>query len=219
MDMIGIVLSLIVYMAFYASRKRGVVPILVILFAVSVLLPLYSIIKSSGGGSQLVEERLMSDTVSGRIKQYGVVIKALPKYPLGLGSYSNSKYQDLMVRNGIFKSVVDDYGRQTKEALGVHDGFLGAAIQYGLLGMLVFIMMIYKACKYFHNLYKETEERIYVVPIMALLIWVLVNASNGVILFRDHNVLVVSMLMGLMAGAASNKLLAADREKPGLSAS
>ncbi len=214
LDLIVVVLCMMIYLTTYNANKRVIMPFLALILTVIVVLPIYSIYTSSGGKSQLIEDRLKSDTVSGRLKQYGVVIKALPQYPLGLGNYTNSIYQDLMIKNGIAKSIVDSYGRQTFEALGVHNGFLGVAIQYGIMAMLVFATLLYKMFKYFHVLYKSTQERLYVIPIFTVLVWFFVNTSNGIIAFRDHNVLMIALVLGAFVGAAQKGII--GQAQPGV---
>ncbi|HEB57149.1 MAG TPA: O-antigen ligase domain-containing protein [Gammaproteobacteria bacterium] len=211
LDILVLMISVLIYMRFYTRRRLGPVSTAMLVLAIVSVLPIYSLVQSSLRGSAIVQERLMADTVSGRLKQFGIVIEAMPGYPLGMGSLYTPAYQELMISNGLYVSGRDELGRQTKHALEVHNGFLSIGIQYGILAMIVFTWMFWKMIDYFRKR-MDGPISVNVVSLFSVLTWMLANSTNGIVLFRDHNVLVVA----LMIGAFSGWYIKTDRVKTGI---
>jgi len=206
LDLIILTVLAFLYMTKFSRKKVGV-PMIILLGLVAVsILPAYSIFKSFEGESQLVAERLSADTVSGRFEQYWVVINALPKHPLGLGSYEHPEYQSLMIKHKMTQSIKKPDGTNQVEGLGVHNGFLGVGIKYGFLAMIIFILFFWKMFQYFYRRANRFEPLTYV-PMFAVIIWIMSNISNGIINFSSYNILIVGLLAGAFVGLYEKGLL------------
>ncbi len=199
LDLLIMIAGVLFYVMRFLKLGKAVPIVAVLLLFFIAVIPGYLVMKSMTGESALVQERLADDTISGRLKQFSVVISELPKYPLGLGSYDNPIYQKLMIENKMTKSVVDSYGVQRPVGLGVHNGFLGAGIQYGVIGMLVFTIYLWKLLIYF---YKRTSKSnpVTLIPFFSVFIWLLSNVSNGIISFFSYNVLITALICGSFVG-------------------
>ena len=206
LDLLILVVGVLIYLSKY-SKKKTSVPVLAALFLVAVaIIPSYMVMKSITGGSQFVSERLGDDTVTGRFQQFALVIKAMPGHPLGVGSYDNPAYQKLMISHGMTKSILRPDGRQEAVALGVHNGFLGAGIQYGIAAMIVFFILLWKMFRYFYKRASRSNP-LTVIPLFSVAIWILSNISNGIIVFSSYNILVVALLCGAFVGMYEKGLI------------
>lgn len=206
LDMIVLIIVSIIYLRRYSQRRYGLPALLFIFFTAMAIIPAYKIFTSVGGESQIVKERLSADTVSGRFEQYKVIIKNLHHYPLGLGNYDTPAYQKLMITNRMTKSVIMPNGQQKVVGIGVHNGFLGVGIQYGILAMIAFTIMLFKMLAYF---YKRADRRqpLTLIPFFSVLIWIMANSSNGIIVFRSYNVMIVALICGAFVGMYQKGLI------------
>ena len=189
----------LIYVSKYAKKRMSGPILMVLALGVSSTIPAYVVYKSIAGESKLVSERLSDDTVSGRFQQFAIVIKNIPRHPLGLGSYDHPIYQKLMIENNMTKSVIMPDGKQQAVGLGVHNGFLGAGIQYGILAMFAFTMLLWKMFNYFRKR-ASREFSLTIIPLFAVGVWVLSNLSNGVIVFSSYNVMLIALLVGAFVG-------------------
>jgi len=196
-----IILMVCTFLYIYKFTKKGIgVPhVLVILFLTISIYPAYTIF-SSFGESQLVKERLLNDTVSGRFAQFGLVIREMAHYPLGLGSEDNVIYQKIMIKHGHTKSEIGKDGKYHDVGLPVHNGFLSVGIMYGISAMFIFTLLLSSMWKYFYKRASK-ENIITVIPVISVMVWGLANLSNGIIVFRAYNVLIIAMLVGAFVGA------------------
>lgn len=196
MNYIIMFVCLTTYFAYY-SRKRANLTALVMLLAMPFVLVLsYDIYQSIGGHSKLVEERIESDTVTGRLMQFKVVANAMWDHPLGLGSYENPTYYKLMEKNHMMQWAPDGRGGTRPEPLTVHNGYLAAGIQYGIAGAVAFITLLMSMLSYFSWRIMR-NFRYSVVPFYAVLIYILLNFSNGIIVFRTYFVILLAILCGM----------------------
>lgn len=199
LDLLIVMICGLVYLSKYA-KKRIAAPVLVLLALCAVAtIPAYSVFKSIGGESQLISERLADDTITGRFQQFSLVIKNMPGHPLGLGSYDHPVYQKLMIDNGMTKSVLQPDGQRKAVGLGVHNGFLGVGIQYGILAMIMFAIVLWKMFHYFRK--RATRDNpLTVIPLFSVSVWVLSNMSNGIIVFSSYNVMLIALIAGAFVG-------------------
>ncbi len=200
MDLIILMFCGLFYLYRFVSRRAGNLGLIGMIFVSVVVFPAYSIFQSVGGESQLVNERLSKNTISGRLDQFDIVIKAMPRHPLGLGSEENPVYQELMIKHGHTKSELRPDGRYYDVGLPVHNGFLSVGIMYGIIAMVVFVILLFKMVRYFYS-HANKQHAITVIPLISLLVWALANLSNGLVVFRAYNVLTVAVLIGLFTGA------------------
>lgn len=160
---------------------------------------LFTLFEAQIGKSDFVAQRLKEDTVSGRFRQYEVVLEELPEFMVtGMGDYTNKQYWKLMEKHKMMKSVKEPgVLRWHYEPYGVHNGFLEVGLFYGVAAMLVFIAILFSMLRYFKKLLVSPIPYS-VAPFYGVLIWVLANISNGISSFRIYFVLLVAILIGSM---------------------
>ena len=158
----------------------------------AMLVLVYGVLKPEGGG---IENRLSSDTVSGRLEQYKVVIKAIPRFPLGMGGYENPEYVEIMKQHGMVKWVPDTPNHSHPEALEVHNGYLDVGARYGIFGMISFTMLLVSMLRYFKKMY-SSEYRYSLVPFFAVLVWGMANMTQTESNFRTYFVVLLAVLSG-----------------------
>ncbi|VAW65749.1 hypothetical protein MNBD_GAMMA09-3279 [hydrothermal vent metagenome] len=199
LDLLIVMVCGLVYVSKYAKKKMSGPILMILSLGVASTVPAYIVYKSVAGESQFVSDRLSDDTVSGRFQQYAIVIKNMPKHLLGLGSYEHPAYQKLMIDNNMTKSVMQPDGTKRAIGLGVHNGFLGVGIQYGVMAMLAFSLLLWKMFHYF--LKRATRDNpLSIIPLFAVAVWVLSNLSNGVIVFSSYNVMLIALITGAFVG-------------------
>ena len=79
--------------------------------------------------------------------------------------------------------------------------------------MIIFTVMLWKMWKYFYKRANITQK-ITIIPLFSVLVWVLANLSNGVIVFRSYNVLVVALLLGAFVGAYRKGIIGSGTKPP-----
>lgn len=165
-------------------------------FLCLLVLTSYPVLESSAGKVSIVEDRLKADTVTGRFKQYEVVLFALAKYPFGMGDYDNKNYYKLMEKHKMVYSINPGTEAWFRTAFRVHNGYLEVGILYGPLTMLVFITLLGSMIWDYKGMV-EHDFPYTSIPFFAVLIWVLSNVSNGVSAFRHYYVLLIALLAGV----------------------
>lgn len=200
MDILVLIICLGLYFTFYSRKRYGAAYLAIGALSACVLVAGYEVYKSVAGESELVTERLSADTISGRLDQFALVIRNMPNYPLGLGSYDTPAYQNMMIDHGHFQNFLGSDGFWHPRGLGVHNGFLGSGIQYGFIGMVALMGLLYSIWRYFG---KRANRMIPLtsVPVLAVIGWAVANMSNGLIIFRSYNVLIIALICGVLVGA------------------
>lgn len=204
LDLIILLICGVLYFSKFASKQVSLAGNFVLVIILLAAVPAYTVL--TGGQSQLVDERLTEDTITGRIQQFKLAVTLLPKHPLGFGSESHPEYQEAMISAGHFMGMIDARGRYQKVGLVVHNGYLGVGIKYGIVAMIVFTLIIWKMGRYFYTHSRKTEP-ITIIPFIAVLVWGLSNLTNGIIEFRTYNVMIVALIAGLFSGAYGKGLL------------
>lgn len=95
---------------------------------------------------EFLRDRLLSDTLTGRLSFNEFGISLLPKYPFGLGATTDSPvYNQEYYDFGLALRVNNIGGYRVPTGIGytVHNGFLAAAIRFGLVGGLAFGGMLF----------------------------------------------------------------------------
>jgi len=183
-----LVMCLIAY--FFLFGKIRIASVLTV-FLVCVSL-LYLLINPSGlrhlekekNVQDFTQERLLQNTITGRLQQYAVTAEASWRYFMGLGGYENKEYRDLMVKHGLNPDLV------------VHNGYLATSIKYGFLSMVSFVGFMLAMLIYFkRHFLRSRPETAY--PFFIVFIWMLSNLTNSLSVFRILFVLLVSMITGL----------------------
>jgi hypothetical protein len=183
------------YFAYFSKRKANPIALVVMLAIPFTLVFSYEVYRSIGGHSELVKERLEADTVTGRLMQYEVVANSMWDHPLGMGGYENPAYFDLMNKYGMMQWVPDGKGGTRPQPLAVHNGYLATGIQYGVLAVPVFVMLLISMFRYFRKKV-STEYRYSLVPLYAVIIYALSNMSNSITIFRAYFVILLALLSG-----------------------
>lgn len=198
------------YLVFFSNRKVPL-PIYAVGGVLGILLLFLSfyMFQSMGGRSAMVEERLKQNTVSGRLLQYQLVAKSMLDHPLGLGSYDHPDYVALMSKHGMVQWFRDQFDNGYTRPLAVHNGYLAAGIQYGVLGFIIFVTWVFSMFRYFRK--QITPQMPYsLVPFYAVVIYALSNISNSVSIFRAYFVVLLAILGGasiaMQRGALAKKL-------------
>lgn len=183
---------MLIYMVFFSKQKARAVLVLLIPI---VLVLSYDVYKSTHGGAAGIEQRITSDTVSGRIEQYRVTLDAIQKNPLGVGGYENPIYVNLMKAHGMVKWVPDGPNHSHPEALEVHNGYLDVGIKYGMLGVFAFVALMVSMARYFWKRV-SSQHRYSILPVFAALIWMMSNTTQTNSNFRAHYVMLLALICG-----------------------
>lgn len=195
LDYIILYLCVVAYLAILSKRKLSLSAIALAIAIPALLLLSYEAYKTWGGHSVVVEERLKADTITGRFHQYQVVWDSMWDHPLGLGSYDHPDYVRLMSQYGMLQWFIDKLGRSYTMPLAVHNGYLAAGIQYGVLGMVAFIFLVFSMLLYLKRRV-DLQWQYSAVPFFAAMIYALSNISNSISIFRAYFVLLLAILCG-----------------------
>lgn len=200
LDFVILIVTFIFYLTYYSVVKFKIFIVLGVLMFIGAGMPLYELYKSVASDSEFIKERLEQDTVSGRFKQYKVVINEIPKYPLGLGSHEHRIYQQLMIRNKMTISLHNPKtGEVEEKGLVVHNGFLSIGMRHGLIALFLFAMFLITALMYFKKRINK-DIPVSIVPVFAIIVWALSNISNAIIEFRSYEIIFIAILLGSYAG-------------------
>lgn len=143
--------------------------------------------------SSFVQERLLSDTVTGRVMFYNIALENLSRHLLiGIGSPKSEIYYHGVIRAG---------GREdeaTGEVSGIHNLYLVLAFFHGLPVFLSFSIYLILLLV-FYGILIWKRSKIFLLPFLIVLIYFLANFSNGFPLPTE-----IGMLMGIFTafGAA-----------------
>ncbi len=195
MDMIILYACLVSYYTFFSGKKLSILAIILSILLPIMVLVSYDIYQSTGNQSAAVEERLKQDTVTGRFQQYELVWETMSDYPLGMGSYTNQTYMDLMLKYGMTEWRPDERGVHKPYPLGVHNGYLATGILYGFMAMTVFMLLVVSMLRYFKKTISPSLKYS-LVGFYMLVIYVLANLSNSISIFRAYYVLLMAIICG-----------------------
>ena len=195
MDMLILYACLVTYFAFFSGKKFSFAVIAMAIILPVIVVVSYSVYQSFGNSNAAVEERLKDDTVSGRFQQFNVVWESMSDYPLGMGSYTNPAYVDLMAKHGMMQWLPDARGVSKPHPLGVHNGYLAVGILYGFMAMSVFTLLFLSMLRYFKKAINP-DLRYSLVPFYAITIYMLANLSNSISIFRAYFVLLIAIVCG-----------------------
>lgn len=198
---------LLIYIMFFSKRKAGAVLVLLIPM---VLVLSYNVYKSTYGGGAGIEQRITSDTVSGRIDQYRVTLEAIQNTPLGVGGYENPIYVKLMKDHDMVKWVPDGPNHSHPEALEVHNGYLDVGIKYGILGGGIFVALMVSMARYFRRMVSGRHPYS-IVPVFAVLIWMMSNTTQTNSNFRAHYVILLAMICGAFVARCRSENVKNDK--------
>jgi hypothetical protein len=151
------------------------VPLLVFIFVFGALNIPWSQLAIGEFGYELITNRILADTLSDRFSQYQFSFNLIPKYPEGIGDYSNPIYDQEAYNQGVPSegSFLDpEY-----HALIVHNGFLSSGVKYGILGLIFFTLFIITSIFDFSKYSLQKGENWYPL-LMIMLIFLIFNLTN-----------------------------------------
>ena len=140
--------------------------------------------------SPLVQERLLVDTVTGRIALYNMAIKELPEsFLFGVGGTKSDVYYRGILSAGGSKKVASG------EVGGIHNLYLGMAYFQGFPLAIIFILFLLMSFNYFFMLSK-TISIVYFIFMFYIITYFLRNMTQGAGL-STYPGLLLAILLGI----------------------
>jgi O-Antigen ligase len=96
-------------------------------------------------GYNLVTDRILADTLSIRFSQYKFSFYMMREYPLGIGGYFTSFYNQEAVSQGIPLYHPAGSSSNVMQAYIVHNGILSSGVKYGITGLVLFAFFIFSS--------------------------------------------------------------------------
>lgn len=196
--------SLGIYVLFYSDRLSKMAKILFVIQIPIAILTVVFMYQLIGGSLNFVEDRIKSDTVSGRLHQYFVTMDAMIKHPLGLAHYDNPKYYQLMKRYKMLQWFRDENNNPYTKALEVHNGYLSVGMLYGYPGMLLFLFLLVSLILYFEKNVRVSSRQ-FIIPLFGTIIWGVSNFTQRNDSFRFYYVLLMAIILGSFVSMCNNQ--------------
>lgn len=160
--------------------------------------------------SSMLRGRLSADTMNERFRFYTMVLERFDKvYAWGAGSIKSTLYYYGMISAGAGEEWAHE-GRG-----GIHNLYLETLFFYGLPVLLTFVAMLAATLRYFNRLFRSVGKE-FLVPFLFLVMFVLMNMTNGFPLYGDFGVLFAIALGG--GGAAARSFAGYTRSERGAAA-
>lgn len=138
--------------------------------------------------SALFQDRLLSDTMTSRIKMYEMVLKNIPKnWLLGFGGRESDMYYYGMLSAGAGERFAKG------EAGGIHNGFLEVMFFRGIIVFILYCMFFIFIFDYFWFL-ARTKLFIFYIPLFEVLKFILANMTNSFTLASNLGLLLAISL-------------------------
>jgi O-antigen ligase len=113
----------------------------------------------------------------------------IQEYPLGIGGYSTSSYNQIALRRGI---PLNESGTG---ALIVHNGFLSAGVKYGILGLILFSLFMFTSV--FNFLKNSVQKGKNWYPLlMIMVVFLIYNLTNDFSFLGTQIALSLAWLVG-----------------------
>jgi hypothetical protein len=121
--------------------------------------------------NKIVKERLMDNTISGRMQQYNMVLKNFDKHILfGFGNEKNEIYYRAMM-------LVGGKSWATGKSGTIHNGFLYILFFNGLPAALLFFLFLVVSLKYYNRLINE--DFFHIIVSLIIFIYFASNLTNS----------------------------------------
>ncbi len=162
--------------------------------------------------SQFFRERMIVDTISGRVEQYKNAVFIMKKHFFGIGSYYSKRYFNYAAKIGqvhsleIYDTDLDKITGLQRVGYIVHNGFLGAGTRYGFLGLFCFLFMCISCFIYFMKKFKHSGNKIFVIPLLISLTWILYNMTQDFSDLRDYHAIHFAIILGIFSNLIENNL-------------
>lgn len=197
LDMLIMAVCLLTYFFFFTNTKYKTIVTVLSVVALIVAYAIYPLVEKIGKESDIVatlEGRIGQDTITGRLLQNQVLAREIFTDPtlMGVGGYENPAYDTIMGKHGLINLTED--GR-TAVAFRAHNGYLEVGILRGALAMIVFTLLFISMLRYFMK--RSTRvSRYSVLPVYAVIIFMLSNIGNSLSSFSFYMPLLCAMLAG-----------------------
>jgi O-antigen ligase len=169
------------------------VPLILIFVAIVALYLPWSQLAIGRFGSELIRERILSDTVTTRVAQYKISFELIKEYPLGMGGYLTSAYNQTALNLGVPAQFVNAYGK--KSALIIHNGFLTAGVLFGILGLILFSLFIFTSIfEFLRNSFREGKN--WYPLLMIMITFLIFNLTNDFSFLGNQIGITLAWLIG-----------------------
>lgn len=134
------------------------------------LIPITGVL-SQRGMERFLEERVLVDTLTGRLILNEFALDLIIRYPEGIGDIWTDLYNQEALK---FPKHIPflEYG-----ALSIHNGFLSAGVKYGVIGLLTFTTFYISAIIFFIR-NKINQNIMWYLPILCILTFFLFNTTQ-----------------------------------------
>jgi hypothetical protein len=190
-----IITILLLTLYFIEVKKRkvwqmisaGSIMVLLIFLFTSIFIPNISDVKTS----PFVQERLLADTVTGRIALYKAALKEIPEHwLLGVGGiYSDPFYWTILSAGGSEKVALGETGG------AIHNEYILIGFFYGIPVLFLFCGFLISSLVYFWKNLKEKSEFFFITTLYIIL-FIIANLSNMFPLY-SHIGLLLAILLGI----------------------
>lgn len=187
-----IITVLLLTLYFIRVKKTNVCQMLAVLLCIGIALIYFSSILSLNlsriNRSSLFRDRLLADTMTGRIGYYTMVLKSMPKsWLIGFGSRKSNAYYKGMLNADAGKEVA------MGEKGGIHNRYLAILFYRGVLSMTLYILFCVVA---FYNFWKLSKFNgiFYFIPLFDLTKFILSNMTDSYALHTDMGLLLAIFL-------------------------
>jgi len=137
-------------------------------------------------GSSVVKERLLEETMSDRMGYYTMALEKIPQsWLIGFGSKKSKVYYYGMLE------VEPSYASGRKG--GIHNVYLAIAFYQGIPVMVLYTFFVILAFYNFWNLSKF-KHIFYFIPALETIKYILLNITNGFLLYKDLGLLLAIFL-------------------------
>lgn len=142
---------------------------------------------------RLLTDRLSADTLTIRQAFNEFAVWLIPRYPLGLGD---------TVASPIYNQEFYNYGlslRSSGVGYTVHNGFLSAAVRYGIAGGLAFGCMLFGFLFVSARRAAVSNAETFILPLLAIVL-ILYNLTEDFSSAGGQTILIAGLLMGCFVG-------------------
>ncbi len=164
----------------------GIVLVLMIWVPWSELLPRYL-------PQAFVTGRLLANTLTARLAFNEFAVSLIPQYPVGLGE---------TIASPIYNQEFYNYGLDLRSGgIGytVHNGFLSAAVRFGIAGGLAFGCMLFGFLLVSARHAVSSHEETFIVPLIAAVL-ILYNLTEDFSAAGGQTILIAGLLLGCFVG-------------------
>lgn len=133
-------------------------------------------------------ERITSDTLTGRFLYYDFSINLIKQYPFGIGSY----YTDLYSQHA-YSSRLPTLRNQP---LVVHNGYLGAAVKYGIPAFILYVCFLATSLLHFFKVSKSTKNKMSYFHLLLIITFCLYNITQDFSFLGSQMGVLLMLLLG-----------------------